>query len=54
MKNDVETKFIKEPENETKHYIFQRNRITTFGFYLIIAILALIFIGLYLSGNLLD
>jgi hypothetical protein len=54
MENNKKTEFIKEPENETKQFIFQKNKITKTGALIIIGFLALIIGGIYLSGIFLE
>ncbi len=44
------TEFVKEPENEKPHYIFQKNKKTIVGAIVIIAFLLLITLGIVISG----
>lgn len=47
---DKDTKFVKEENEPTRKYIFQKNGITKTGFAIIILFLILIIIGIYISG----
>lgn len=42
--------FIKEPENETENYIFQKNAKTKIGAGVIIAFLGILLVGLAISA----
>jgi ABC-type lipoprotein release transport system permease subunit len=54
LKETQETEFIKDAENKTNQYIFQKNKITKTGMYIIIAFLIILVIGLFLSGFFLE
>ncbi|NHF61002.1 hypothetical protein FK220_016745 [Flavobacteriaceae bacterium TP-CH-4] len=45
-----ETKFIKEPEEPTRQYIFQKNIKTKTGAYFIVLVLALLLLGIIASA----
>ncbi|NNE77213.1 MAG: hypothetical protein HKN31_09090 [Pricia sp.] len=47
---DENTEFVKEENDPKRGYIFQKTGITKTGFWIIIAFLVLIFIGLAVSG----
>lgn len=47
---DKNTEFVKEEHDPKRDYIFQKTGITKTGFWIIIAFLILIIIGLYVSG----
>ena len=49
-----ESEFIKEEEDQTNQYIFQKNKITKTGMYIIIAFLVILVIGLLFSGFFLE
>lgn len=49
MKQGGETKFVKEPEEETRNYIFQNNKITRTGVYIVAAFLVLLAVGVIVS-----
>ncbi len=49
MKQGGETKFIKEPEEETRNYIFQNNKFTKTGVYIVAAFMVLLVIGVIAS-----
>lgn len=49
-KDTQEAKFIKEPEEPTKAYIFQKNAKTKIGAYIIIAFLIILALGVLLSA----
>lgn len=52
MKQGTEdTKLVKEPENKTDKYIFQKNRKTKNGFIIIVVFLILLIGGIFLSGT---
>ncbi|MGB3150807.1 MAG: hypothetical protein WBB27_09090 [Maribacter sp.] len=44
------TEFVKDPENEKPHYIFQKNQKTVIGAIVIIVFLLLITLGIFVSG----
>lgn len=44
------TEFIKEEHNESKKYIFQKNTKTKVAFYFVLGVLALLIIGVVVSG----
>jgi ABC-type lipoprotein release transport system permease subunit len=54
LKETQETEFIKDADNKTNQYIFQKNKITKTGMYIIIAFLIILVIGLFLSGFFLE
>ncbi len=41
---------VKEKENPKRNYIFKKNGVTKVGFFIILAILVLVAIGVLLSG----
>ncbi|MBM1105888.1 hypothetical protein JQC67_07050 [Aurantibacter crassamenti] len=45
---------IKDANNPKRNYIFQNNSITKTGFFIIVAILVLIIIGIVISGVFFD
>ncbi|MEH6679189.1 MAG: hypothetical protein V7724_01520 [Sediminicola sp.] len=47
---DKNTQFVKEEEQNTREYVFQKNKITKTAFYIIIAFLILLVVGLWVSG----
>lgn len=47
---EEETKFVKEPEQPTKQFIFQKNRKTIFGAIFIIIVLIVIVVAIMVSG----
>ncbi len=47
---DLDTEFVKEENQTTRNYIFQKNKITKSGTFIIIALLILIIIGIVVSG----
>lgn len=49
-KETQETKFVKEPEEPTRAYIFQKNAKTKIGTYIIIALLIILALGVLLSA----
>lgn len=49
MKQGGETKFVKEPEEKTRNYIFQNNKTTKTGAYIVAAFLVLLVIGVIVS-----
>ena len=49
MKQGGETKFVKEPEEETRNYIFQNNKITKTGVYIVAAFMVLLVVGVIAS-----
>jgi preprotein translocase subunit SecE len=44
------TEFVKEPENETPKFIFQKNRKTIIGAVVIVAFLIFIILAIVVSG----
>jgi hypothetical protein len=48
--NDSKTKFIKESNEETSHYILQKNKKTKLGAGIIIAFLLVLVLGIIISG----
>jgi uncharacterized membrane protein YukC len=46
---EEQTKFIKDPEEPTRNYIFQKNQKTKIGTYIIVAFLTLMIIGVIVS-----
>ncbi len=44
------TEFVKEPENQTSKFIFQKNKKTKIGATVIIIFLVLITLGIIISG----
>lgn len=48
--NKHSTQFIKEPEEETRDYIFQKNTKTKIGTYIVIGFLTLLVIGIIVSA----
>lgn len=48
--NDRDTKFIKEPEEPTKEFVFQKNKKTKIGFTIILVFLIILIAGIILSG----
>jgi ABC-type lipoprotein release transport system permease subunit len=47
---DGETQFIKEEHQQTRNYVFQKNKITKTAFLIIIVFLIILAIGLAVSG----
>ncbi len=47
---DKNTEFVKEENQKTRNYIFQKNTITKTGFWIIIGFLILLVLGLVISG----
>ena len=47
---EEKTQFVKEEEEKTRHYIFQKNSKTKLGFYFTLAVLVLLIIGVAVSG----
>lgn len=47
---DKDVKFVKEETEPTRKYIFQKNRITKTGFIIIVLFLALLILGIFISG----
>ena len=47
---ELDTEFVKEENQKTRNYIFQKNKITKSGTLIIIAVLILIIIGIVVSG----
>ncbi|MFS4446506.1 hypothetical protein [Maribacter sp. 2307UL18-2] len=45
-----ETKFVKEPEEPTRDYIFQKNQKTKTGTFIMIGFLVLLVIGIIISA----
>ncbi|WP_199271556.1 hypothetical protein [Cellulophaga sp. L1A9] len=48
--NDTKTKFIKESDDDTEHYVLQKNKKTKLGVGIIIAFLVVLILGVVLSG----
>lgn len=48
--NTEETKFVKEPEEETQEYILQKNKKTKLGVTIITAFLVILIIGIIISN----
>lgn len=46
---EEQTKFVKEPEEPTRHYIFQKNAITKTATYIVAAFLVLLIAGVVAS-----
>ncbi len=47
---DKKTEFVKEKNQKTRDYVFQKNTITKTAFYIIVGFLILLVIGLVVSG----
>lgn len=45
-----ETQFVKEPEEKTQKYIFQKNKKTKLGAIILIVFLVLLLVGLFISN----
>ncbi|MEP2280306.1 hypothetical protein [Maribacter sp.] len=45
-----ETKFVKEPEEETQEYILQKNKKTKLGVTILVAFLVILVIGIIVSN----
>ncbi|MBO0591575.1 hypothetical protein I2486_09150 [Cellulophaga sp. E16_2] len=52
--NDPKTKFIKESDEDTKHYILQKNKKTKLGIGIIIVFLLVVIVGIIMSGVFFD
>ena len=52
--NDQRTKFIKEPDEDTKQYILQKNKKTKIAVLIIISFLILLILGIVVSGVLFE
>ncbi|MCR1023452.1 MULTISPECIES: hypothetical protein [Cellulophaga] len=52
--NDAKTKFIKESDEDTEHYVLQKNKKTKLGTGIIIAFLLVLIVGIVVSGILFD
>ncbi|MEP2058195.1 hypothetical protein [Maribacter litoralis] len=48
--NTQETKFVKEPEEETREFIIQKNKKTKLGITILIAFLVILIIGIIVSN----
>ncbi|MGJ8715298.1 MULTISPECIES: hypothetical protein [Maribacter] len=48
--NTEETKFVKEPEEDTREYILQKNKKTKLGVTILTAFLVLLIIGIIISN----
>lgn len=48
------TEFVKEPEEETQKFVFQKNKKTVIGAIIIVAFLILITFGIIFSGAVLS
>lgn len=48
--NTQETKFVKEPEEETREFIIQKNKKTKLGITILIAFLVILIIGIIISN----
>lgn len=49
-KKEHQMEFIKEPENETENYIFQKNTKTKVGTVIVLVFLGILLIGLVISA----
>lgn len=47
---EEETQFVKEKENETRKYVFQKNKKTVTGFFIILIALSVLIGAIILSG----
>lgn len=45
-----ETKFVKEPEEETREYILQKNKKTKLGVTILVAFLVVLVVGIIVSN----
>jgi maltodextrin utilization protein YvdJ len=45
-----ETKFVKEVEEDTKQFVFQKNKKTISGAFIIVALLIILVVGVIISG----
>ncbi|MEP3372548.1 MAG: hypothetical protein ABJL43_12905 [Maribacter dokdonensis] len=51
MKENIkETKFVKEPEEETREFILQKNKKTKLGVTILISFLVILIIGIIVSN----
>ena len=48
--NTKETKFVKEPEEETREFILQKNKKTKLGITILISFLVILIIGIIVSN----
>ncbi|WP_170158857.1 hypothetical protein [Ulvibacterium marinum] len=48
---EEETQFVKEPEDSTRQFIFQKNKKTFFGAIFIVIVLIIIVAAIVLSGT---
>lgn len=48
---DENTKFVKDDENPTKKYLFQKNNKTKIAFYFIAVVLILLILAIVITGN---
>lgn len=48
--NTQETKFVKEPEEETQEYILQKNKKTKVGITILVSFLVILIIGIIVSN----
>jgi ABC-type lipoprotein release transport system permease subunit len=51
---DKNTEFVKEEHQETRDYIFQKNKITKTAFFIVLFFLIVLVIGLVVSGVLFE
>jgi len=51
---DEDTKIVKDENDKTTNFIFQNSKITKTGFFIIIAFLILLIVGVIVSGVFMD